>query len=85
MIQLRVVKGQTPYIEIRGDPWFLPVCYSDYGVEREDDNKVSLDTQPGATVDTPASLDFRDIFLVEPPIHLEGRSVECDQMIMVFT
>ncbi|KAF2550074.1 hypothetical protein F2Q68_00034037 [Brassica cretica] len=53
-------------------------------LEREDDNKVSLDTQPAATVDTPASPDFRDIFLVEPPIHLEGRSVECDQMIMIY-
>ncbi|KAF2533389.1 hypothetical protein F2Q70_00029611 [Brassica cretica] len=51
-------------------------------LEREDDNKVSLDTQPAATVDTPASPDFRDIFLVEPPIHLEGRSVECMEFVL---
>ena len=65
MIQLRVVKRQMPYIEIRGDPWFLPVCYSDYGVEREDDNEVSIDTQPAAAVVTPVSPEFQDIFLVE--------------------
>ncbi|KAG5377765.1 hypothetical protein IGI04_025607 [Brassica rapa subsp. trilocularis] len=34
-------------------------------LEREDDNEVSIDTQPAAAVVTPVSPEFQDIFLVE--------------------
>lgn len=52
---VRVAKGHTPYIEIGDNLGFLAVCYFDSGVEREDEGEVSIDTQPAASVDTPAS------------------------------
>ncbi|KAF3557629.1 hypothetical protein F2Q69_00014669 [Brassica cretica] len=41
---IRVVKRHRPYIEIRDDPRFVIVYYSDSGAEREDDGDVSIDT-----------------------------------------
>ena len=41
---IRVVNRHTPYIEIRDDPRFVIVYYSDSGAEREDDGDVSIDT-----------------------------------------
>ncbi|KAF3554731.1 hypothetical protein F2Q69_00014670 [Brassica cretica] len=54
---IRVVKRHTPYIEIRDDPRFVIVYYSDSGAEREDDGEVSIDTH--------ANPEFSESFLVE--------------------
>ena len=65
---VRVVKVQTPYIEIGDDPGYVAACYSDCysdsDAKCEGDGEVSIDTQP-ALVDTPASPQLRESFFVE--------------------